>query len=105
MGTDIFRKCFASTRDIPDGSGVFRVVLVSKGGVEKKVKKVLGEMISHCMNRRALLLSEGDGWRGCKWYRAPHACPMHVVSLAAPSTAPHPTRVGVACEEARPGTL
>eukprot|EP00966_Prymnesium_polylepis_P184343 4272697-Prymnesium_polylepis.1 len=49
MGTDIFRECFASTRDIPDGSGVFRVVLVSKGGVEKKAKRVLDEMISHCV--------------------------------------------------------
>eukprot|EP00966_Prymnesium_polylepis_P000275 6134-Prymnesium_polylepis.1 len=34
------------------------------------------------MNRRASLLSEGDGWRGCKWYRALHTSPMHVMSVA-----------------------
>eukprot|EP00966_Prymnesium_polylepis_P132732 3068556-Prymnesium_polylepis.1 len=38
--------------------------------------------LSRCMNRRALLLSKGGGWRGCKWYRTLHACPMHVRSVA-----------------------
>ena len=56
LGSNIFRECFASTRDIPDGSGVFRVVIVSKDGVEKKVKKIMDEMISHCVRYGSCLV-------------------------------------------------
>ena len=55
--------------------------------------------------RERTVAEEADG-RGCIWYRAVHAEPMHVGVLcllrALPSAVSYPTRGGVGCEEACP---